>query len=137
MKSKICKSSKFRKLIVSAFLVIGLMGTTFAQSTQNIGHSGYRDTPNAINDNENSPTGISGLKAYYSAGMINISFEKPASEIVKIEIYDLTGRLIINDIAPCTELKTARTYSVSSLSNGLYIVRVSSSTQVFSRKFFV
>lgn len=118
---------------------MGLLGTAFAQSTHNIGQSGYRDTPNAISDNDNNlnPDGITGLKAYYSGGMINISFEKPSSVNVKIEIYDLSGRLIINDIAPCTELKIARTYSVKSFSNGLYIVQVSSSTQVFSRKFFV
>jgi hypothetical protein len=140
MKTKMTKSLKIKRFFFAAMFVIGICGSGMAQSTQTSGHVGYRDTPAGISDKGSdfsNPNGISKLLVYYSANTINLSFEKPSVDNVNIRIYDLTGKLILSDIAQTSEVNINRVYNINGISNGLYIVQIYSSTQVISRKFFV
>jgi len=140
MKTKMTKSLKIKRFFFAAMFVIGIYGTGMAQTTHTNGHVGYRETPAGISDNNsdyNNPSGISRLIVYYSANTINLSFEKPSLENVNIKIYDLTGKLILSDVAQTSEVNINRVYNINGISNGLYIVQIYSNTQVISRKFFV
>ena len=140
MKTKMTKSIKIKRLFFAAIFFIGIYGSGMAQTTQTSGHVGYRDIPAGISDKNsdyNNPIGISRLVVYYSANTINLSFEKPSSDNVNIKIYDLTGKLILSDVAPSSEVNINKVYNINGISNGLYIVQIYSNTQVISRKFFV
>jgi hypothetical protein len=140
MKTKMTKSIKIKRLFFAAVFFIGIYGSGMAQTTQTSGHVGYRDIPAGISDKNsdyNNPIGISRLVVYYSANTINLSFEKPSSDNVNIKIYDLTGKLILSDVAQSSEVNINKVYNINGISNGLYIVQIYSNTQVISRKFFV
>lgn len=140
MKTKIFKSGQLKRIIMVVLFATGIFSVGVSQTTQNTGQVGYRDTPAAIDDNSSnssSPNSLSQLKVFCSLGSINLSFNKPNTDIVFIKIFDLTGKLIISDMAISSEVNVNKSYLLNGLSKGLYIVNIYDNSQSISRKFFV
>lgn len=132
--------SKSGRVLIATIIISCFSFGAMAQTQQTTGLAGYRDMPTGIVDNTNSSqsvTEISRLNVYYSAGECNVRFQKPADDNVNIKIYDISGRLIMSDIAMSSETNIDRKYSLSGLENGIYILQVYSEKQILSKKFYL
>ena len=114
-----------KSTVINPTTAFDLVGEWDAYDINNVTDLGSHSTPLEINDfDENS------FSFFPNPVKSNQIFFKFASEL-KVEIYDITGKLIINTLL---KDRTTKSLDVSALNSGLYVVKMSNNFGVQVKK---
>ena len=114
-----------KQTVINPTTVFDLTGEWVTSTIDDISDLGSHSTPLEINDfDENS------FSFFPNPVKSNQIFFKFTSEL-KVEIYDITGKLIINTLL---KDRTTKSLDVSTLNSGLYVVKMSNNFGVQVKK---
>ena len=80
---------------------------------------------------------IDELKIYASNGDLNISFEYAEMGKVKVQLFDVAGREIVNESVDKNSNKFEFKHDVSNLPKSVYIVRILQDKKKITRKLYI
>ena len=70
-------------------------------------------------------------------GQFNISFNNGNSEDVKIDIYDISGRLVYNEFYVNNSIQFNQTINLNGVTSGVYIANITQGTNTTSQKIII
>jgi len=108
--------------------------------TNDNGNNLYLDNIEFFIDDDQSPVTITSLYKVYpsstSTSSFDITFNLPEKEDAHLQIYNLMGQIIVDNLLPET-LNQTYTVDFGAQASGLYIVKVQTSTEVGATKIFL
>ncbi len=108
--------------------------------TNDNGNNLYLDNIEFFIDDDPSPVQISSLFKVYpdenSSSSFKITFNLPEKENARLQVYNLMGQIVVDNILPET-LNQTYTIDFSGQANGLYIVKVQTNTEIGATKIFL
>ncbi len=125
----------FNKKLKIYLLALGIVfgGTIVAQTT-------YSNMP----PEENPPLAVEKidksfdkLKIFAVNGELTISYEYPENGKVKIRMFDISGKEIMNKNIEKSTRKFELKHDVKSLSSSIYIVRILQDNKLITRKLYI
>ena len=73
------------------------------------------------------------LKSWYGGGMLNILFNRPGNHSYRLSVMDMTGRTVYTGLLSAND----RQQIPLNVQQGIYVVRVSSRQEVYTKKVFI
>ena len=133
------KDSQWKKNYLSLDSVAGKENIRFAFVATNAhGNNLYLDNIEFFTDDNTSPNSVAGLYSVYGGRdtPVKITFDLPKRQLVRLQVYDLLGHVVADNLLPDT---LNQTYTIDFLSQtgGLYIVRVQTTSGISSTKVLV
>lgn len=92
------------------------------------------DPPLAI---EKIDTNFDEMKIFTANGELNVSYEYPEMGTVKVQLFDITGREILNESKEKSSTKFEFKQDVSSLPASIYVVRIYQDKKKITRKLYI
>jgi hypothetical protein len=107
-------------------------------ATNDNGNNLYIDNIEFFTGDNPTPVTVNGLYSVYGGlgSPVNVSFDLPDRQLVRMQVYDLMGRVISDTMLPET-LNQTYTIDFPSGATGMYVVRIQTVTSIGSTKVLV
>jgi len=107
-------------------------------ATSDNGNNLYLDEIELYNDDNPSPPQTENSFSVYNEGTsaIKVTFNLPAKETSRIQIYNMVGQLVLDNELP-NNLNQTYTFDLSAQQAGIYIVRVLAANEIGAVKVFI
>ncbi len=79
------------------------------------------------------PVSSGDLKSWYSGGVLNLLLNKPGNQTYHLSVSDMTGRTVYTGVLEANDPKQISLKTTE----GIYIIRVSNPSEVFTKKVFI
>lgn len=86
---------------------------------------------------EKIDTNFDELKIFAVSGELNVSYEYPEMGIVKVQLFDIAGREILNESSEKSSTKFEFKHDVKSLPASIYVVRIYQDKKMVTRKLYI
>ncbi len=129
-------ASQWKKNFINLDTLAGKQNVRLAfVATNGNGNNLYLDNIEFFTSDNPSPVDVSGLYSIYggSGTPVNVTFDLPDRQLVRMQVYDLLGRVISDNLLPDT-LNQTYTIDFPNDSRGMYIVRIQTATSIGSTK---
>lgn len=106
--------------------------------TNDNGNNVYLDNIELYNDDNPNPPSTTKLYSVYTptSSELKVTFNLPKKETARMQIYNMTGQVIADNLLPDT-LNQTYTVDMSNQQSGIYIVRIQADNRIESTKVFI
>ena len=77
------------------------------------------------------------VKFYSEQGNVVLSFINKTNKPVDINIYDITGSLVLSDKVTTNDINVRKEYDITLFPKGIYIVQLGNGNTISSHKFYL
>jgi hypothetical protein len=88
-------------------------------------------------ENQNMEDGQMTVSPNPATNVVNVQFNEPSAKKVEVKIYDVTGRVVLNEAVRVHQGNNKITLDVSSLSNGFYTMDIVKDGSVSTQKLII